>query len=143
MKGRFLPIILVAVIVSLLGGVAFAQLSSVQRASGSINVTSSASADLYICEPNSTQGPDCGADDSGADELVFETVEDMLPGDVIQRYGGEFVLAELKTEKSRRTIRLPDICATALRSHQVRQRTERERIGAAWSNSWDLVSSIH
>jgi len=84
MKGRFLPIILVAVIVSLLGGVAFAQLSSFQRASGSINVTSSVSADLYICEPNSTGGPDCGADDSGADELVFETVEDMLPGNVIQ-----------------------------------------------------------
>ena len=57
----------------------------------------------------------------------------------LQKYEGEFVLAEVKTEKSRRTMRLPEICATALRTHQVRQRTERERIGAAWGNSWDLV----
>ena len=57
----------------------------------------------------------------------------------LQKYEGEFVLAEVKTEKSRRTMRLPDVCATALRTHQVRQRAERERIATAWGNSWDLV----
>ncbi len=61
--------------------VVLAQFSDSQTASGTVTVSSTA-ADLYICEPDSTVGPDCGSDDSGADEAVFETLENIRPGEV-------------------------------------------------------------
>ena len=48
-----------------------------QTASGTVNVTTS-SPDLYLCEPEGT-GVGCGPDDSGADEIIFEGLEDLLP----------------------------------------------------------------
>jgi hypothetical protein len=83
MKWRLLAVAASVVAIAALSAVAFAQLGDTQTASGTINV-STTSADLYICEPDSTLGPDCGSDDSGADETVFETLEDMLPADRAQ-----------------------------------------------------------
>ena len=56
----------------------------------------------------------------------------------LQRIDGEFVLAELKTDSSRRTIKLPNICIAALHDHLERQGQERSFIGEAWKD-WGLV----
>lgn len=73
--------VLVAVAV---GGAAvvWATLGDTQSATGAVNVTT-VSSDLYICEPNGTPGPACGSDDSADDEIIFETLEDMRPGDIV------------------------------------------------------------
>jgi len=63
--------------------VALAQLTDTQTASGTLTA-SSTSADLYICEPGGVAGPACGPDDSAADETVFETLENIRPGQVVQ-----------------------------------------------------------
>ena len=63
-------------------GVAVAVLTDSQTATGTITATST-SADLYICEPG-VPGPACGSDDSGADEIVFETIEDISPGETVE-----------------------------------------------------------
>jgi len=76
-------VVVVLVAVGVIAGVALAQLTDSQTASGTITATST-SADLYICEPDSTPGPACGSDDSGADETVFETLEDIRPGETAQ-----------------------------------------------------------
>lgn len=52
--------------------------------------------------------------------------------------GPHYVLAEPKTDHSRRTIHLPDMSATALREHRLRQLEERLQVGTAWQE-WDLV----
>ena len=57
--------------------VVFAQFTGTQTSSGTVNSTS-ASPDLYLCEPEAT-GVGCGPDDSGADEIIFEGLEDLLP----------------------------------------------------------------
>ena len=75
-------VVVVLVAVGVVAGVALAQLTDSQTASGTITATST-SADLYICEPDSTPGPACGSDDSGADETVFETLEDIRPGETV------------------------------------------------------------
>ena len=56
----------------------------------------------------------------------------------LQRAGGQAVLAEPKTRKSRRTIPLPVSIARALRSHRTRQLEERLLAGDRWQ-PWDLV----
>jgi integrase len=50
----------------------------------------------------------------------------------LQRVGKRLVLQELKTEKSRRTLMLPDVCVKALRDHRKRQLAERLKAGADW-----------
>ena len=77
----FIAVILLAA--GTLASVVFAQLGDSRTATGSLNV-STTSADLYLCEPNNVVGPTCGSDDSLADEAVFETLEDLLPGDRAQ-----------------------------------------------------------
>jgi len=79
------PVIVSAALVLAVGTavLVLAQLTDSQTASGTVTVSSTA-ADLYICEPDSTPGPDCGSDDSGADEAVFETLENIRPGGVIE-----------------------------------------------------------
>lgn len=49
------------------------------------------------------------------------------------------VLQGLKTEKSRRTMVLPQVCLKALLAHRVRQLEERLKAGDRWSNAHDLV----
>jgi integrase len=57
----------------------------------------------------------------------------------LQLWEKEYVLAEVKTDKSRRTIKLPDVCKEALKAHKERQDTEKARLGTVWANKWDLV----
>ncbi|MEE9248227.1 MAG: site-specific integrase [Dehalococcoidia bacterium] len=57
----------------------------------------------------------------------------------LQRLDEKPVLAELKTEKSRRTIKLPEVCVAALLAHREKQELERAFMGAAWQDEWGLV----
>ncbi len=77
MKWRALSLAFTAAGVGLALTMALAQpWTDTQTSSGSINATTE-SAELYICEPG---GVDCEVDDSGADEAIFEGVEDLYPG---------------------------------------------------------------
>lgn len=46
-----------------------------------------------------------------------------------------------KSEKSRRTIQLPDVCVEALRAHFKRQQVEREWAGSAWRETGFVFTS--
>ena len=83
MRTRFILITGALVAAGLVAVVVYAQLTDTQTASGTVTVSSTA-ADLYICEPGSTPGPECGSDDNGADEAVFETLENVRPGGVVE-----------------------------------------------------------
>ena len=50
----------------------------------------------------------------------------------LQIVKGALVLQELKTEKSRRTLVLPEVCLAALKTHRRRQREERLKAGPRW-----------
>jgi hypothetical protein len=83
MKKMALRVAVVAVVAAFLAvaaGVAFALFSDQQATSGAVGMATADDVDLYICEPGGTPGPDCGSDDSGADEAVWETTEELLPG---------------------------------------------------------------
>ena len=82
MKHIFAALLIVVVAGAVTAGVAMALLTDTQTATGTITATS-ASADLYICEPG-VPGPACGTDDSGAGEIVFETIEDISPGETVE-----------------------------------------------------------
>lgn len=58
----------------------------------------------------------------------------------LQRIRGEFRLEEPKTKRSRRSIALPDVALSALRSHKARQSEERLAAGKLWED-WGLVFS--
>ena len=53
----------------------------------------------------------------------------------LQAVGKRLVLQELKTEKSRRTLGLPQVCVDALRQHRTRQLEERLKAGDRWVES--------
>jgi len=53
----------------------------------------------------------------------------------LARVDGELVLLEPKTERSRRTIALPDVVVTALRGHRTQQKMERLVAGTSWVDS--------
>ena len=57
----------------------------------------------------------------------------------LARVDGSYVLAELKTQRSRRTIKLPDVCVTALAAHRESQALERDFVAAAWQDELSLV----
>ena len=59
----------------------------------------------------------------------------------LQRVGKRLVLQALKTDKSRRTLVLPDVCLQSLRAHRTRQLEERMKAGADW-NDTGLVFTI-
>lgn len=50
----------------------------------------------------------------------------------LHRSGGKWVLAEPKSERSRRTIALPNVVSAALKRHRTRQLEERLAIGEGW-----------
>jgi integrase len=52
------------------------------------------------------------------------------------------VFQELKTEKSRRTLVLPEVCIKALRVHRKRQLEERLKAGPRWVDH-DLVFATY
>ncbi|HVD00377.1 MAG TPA: site-specific integrase [Candidatus Dormibacteraeota bacterium] len=53
----------------------------------------------------------------------------------LQRIDGKMQLVEPKTERSRRTIRMPEVVAGALTAHQQQQRKDRLLAGARWKES--------
>jgi integrase len=56
----------------------------------------------------------------------------------VGRVGGKLAFGEPKTPRSRRTLPLPAALARSLAAHRERQRAERTRAGARWSD-WGLV----
>ncbi len=80
------PLVIVAVLAILVAatvGIVFA-FSDSQVASGGVTATS-ASVDLYICEASpDVPGAECANDDSGEDEMIFEGLEDLIPGSVAE-----------------------------------------------------------
>jgi hypothetical protein len=68
--------IVAALTVALAVGIAFGVWTASRTASGSVNATNLAPPNLYLCEPD---GGTCGDDDSGADEVIFEGLEDLTP----------------------------------------------------------------
>jgi integrase len=78
----------------------------------------------------------CGLRLGEATGLRWEDV-DLETGEVrirqqLQVVDKRLVLQELKTEKSRRTLVLPDVCLTVLRTHRTRQLEERLKAGPRW-----------
>jgi integrase len=65
------------------------------------------------------------------DDVDLETGE-VRVRQQLQRVGKRLVLQELKTEKSRRTLMLPDVCIKAVREHRKRQLQERLKAGDKW-----------
>ena len=59
----------------------------------------------------------------------------------LQRVGGELVLLEPKTERSRRTIALPEVVMSALRGHRTRQKMERLVAGSRWVDSGHVFTT--
>jgi len=53
----------------------------------------------------------------------------------LARVNGTLVLLEPKTERSRRTVILPEVVITALSAHRTRQRMERLVAGSRWVDS--------
>lgn len=53
----------------------------------------------------------------------------------LQRVGGKLSTVETKTDRSRRSVRLPQVTTTALIRHQMRQEQERQLAGARWKES--------
>ena len=58
---------------------------------------------------------------------------------VLQRVQGEWLFKEPKTQRSRRTISLPEPVAKALRQHRTNQLKERLRLGHTWEDLHGLV----
>ena len=77
MKWRTALIVAVLAAAGLMVSVVCGVWTGTQTASGTVNTTS-VSPDLYLCEPES-EGVGCGPDDSGADEIIFEGLEGLLP----------------------------------------------------------------
>jgi integrase len=59
----------------------------------------------------------------------------------LQRVGGTLQLMETKTDRSRRTIRLPKIAVAALKAHRVRQLEEQLLAGTRWRETERVVTS--
>jgi len=81
----------------------------------------------------------CGLRLGEATGLKWDDI-DLTTGEVqvrqqLQRVGKAFVLQDLKTDKSRRTLALPAVCLEALRAHRTRQREERLKAGARWTDT--------
>ncbi|MGH9104935.1 MAG: tyrosine-type recombinase/integrase, partial [Acidimicrobiales bacterium] len=52
---------------------------------------------------------------------------------------GAWVMAETKTQRSRRTLPLPGLGAAALDRQRAQQAAERLRVGSRWADSWGLI----
>jgi integrase len=81
----------------------------------------------------------CGLRLGEATGLTWDDV-DLTSGEVIirqqlQRIGKQLLLQDLKTEKSRRALMLPNVCLDALKNHRKRQLEERLKAGANWVDS--------
>ena len=61
----------------------------------------------------------------------------------LARVGGELVLLEPKTERSRRTIALPWVVVSALRGHSTRQKMDRLLAGSRWVDSGHVFTTTN
>jgi integrase len=55
--------------------------------------------------------------------------------------GGELVLQEPKTERSRRTLVLPEVVVTALKAHRIRQKMDHLVAGSRWAGSGHVFAT--
>ena len=81
----------------------------------------------------------CGLRLGEATGLRWEDV-DLTTGEIrircqLQAVKKQLVLQELKTEKSRRTLMLPNVCLEALKDHRTKQLHERLKAGTRWVNT--------
>jgi integrase len=53
----------------------------------------------------------------------------------LQRVGGKLTAVDTKTDRSRRSVRLPQVTAAALVRHQARQQEERQSAGSLWKEN--------
>jgi integrase len=65
------------------------------------------------------------------DDVDLETGEVQVRQQ-LQIVDKKLVLQDLKTEKSRRTLVLPDVCVKELKAHRTKQREERLKAGERW-----------
>jgi integrase len=78
--------------------------------------------------------------------LRWEDV-DLKAGRLRVRYSlasvdGELVLQEPKTDRSRRTLVLPEVVTTALRAHRTRQKADRLLAGSRWVDSGHVFATM-
>jgi integrase len=59
----------------------------------------------------------------------------------LARVDGTLILLEPKTERSRRTVMLPEVVVTALQAHRTRQRVERLVAGSRWVDSGHVFTT--
>ena len=59
----------------------------------------------------------------------------------LARVNGKLLLLEPKTERSRRTVVLPEIAVTALRAHRTRQRMDRLVAGSRWHDTGHVFTT--
>jgi integrase len=59
----------------------------------------------------------------------------------LARVEGKLELLEPKTERSRRTVVLPEVAVAALRAHRARQRLERLVAGSRWVDSGHVFAT--
>ena len=76
MKWRIAGVVTALVAAGLMVGAVLGIWTATQTASGGVNATVTTAPNLYLCEPGTG---DCGQDDSGADEQLFESAENLLP----------------------------------------------------------------
>lgn len=74
------------------------------------------------------------------DDVDLETGEIRIRQQ-LQQVKKRLVLQELKTEKSRRTLMLPNACIVALKAHRTKQLEERLKAGADWHDSGLVFST--
>lgn len=80
---RLLTVFVVVAAAAGVLSVAWAQFFTTHQATGQVSSASAPVDVSYICEPaGTTTSPICPTDDSGADEFIFETNEQTLPGTV-------------------------------------------------------------
>src|SRR5262245_15797201 len=88
----------------------------------------------------------CGLRLGEATGLRWEDI-DLATGELrirqqLQVVGKTLVAQELKTEKSRRTLALPQVCLSALKAHRKRQLEQRLKAGQDWKGSGDYVFTV-
>jgi integrase len=88
----------------------------------------------------------CGLRLGEATGLRWEDV-DLSTGELrvrqqLQAIGKRLILQELKTEKSRRTLSLPQVCIDGLRAHHTQQLKERLKAGADWTETGLVFSTF-
>jgi hypothetical protein len=96
MKRAVIFVGVAALAIGVTAAVVLAQFTDEQQSAGAVTVAGPGAIDLYICEPGPqgqppVPGPSCGPDDNGtsngpagADEAIFETIEDLTPDDTTQ-----------------------------------------------------------